>query len=116
MTQNRELGLESKQITFCSPVQLTLLGRRVASIPLGDVTGYGERGYDDGVRRALGFPPSTMPNDTEDFASQGDGLLPHFEITDASSHGAKMTARASGCGIELARLVSKPLLDTINRA
>lgn len=116
MTQNRELGLEPKQVTFRSPIQLALLGRRVASIPFGDVTGDGESSYDDGIRRALGFAPSTMPNDTEYLASQGYGFLPHFEITDAGSHGVKMTVGASGCGIDLTRFVSKALLDATNSA
>ena len=108
MTQNSELGLEPKQVPFCSPVQLSLLGGSVATISFGKVTRYGERGEDDRVRRALGFAPCAVPNDPEYLPSQGHGLLPDFEIANAS-HGAKMTARGLSCSIDPMRLVSKPL-------
>jgi hypothetical protein len=115
VAEDGELGLEPEQVAFCSPVQLPLLGCCVAPVTLSNVTRYGECGEDDRVRRAFGFAPCTVPNDAEHLAPEGDGLLPDFEITDASSHGAKMTARALACGIDRTRFVSKPLCDAMSR-
>jgi len=115
VAQDGELGLEPKQVAFCSSVQLPLLGRCVAPVTFGNVTRDGEGGEDDRVRRAFGFAPRTVSNDAEDLAAEGDGLLPDFEITDASSHAAKMTAGAPACGIDLTRFVSKPLCDAVRR-
>ena len=114
MTQNGELGLQSKQVALCGPVKLPLLGRRESPVAFGDMTRNGEGGSDDGVSRGLGFAACAVANDTEHFASQGDGLLPDFEITHASSHGMKMTDVPIDRGIDLARFVSKPPESTLN--
>lgn len=110
MTQNSKLGLEPKKVSFCSPVQLSLLGRGVASVTLGKMTRYGEGREDDGVRRAFGFAASAMPDDAEYLAPEGNGLLPDFQITHAS-HEAKMAARGLSSSIDPTRFVSKPLCE-----
>lgn len=108
MAQDRELSLEPQQVAFGRPIQLPLLGRGVTSIPFGYMARYGEGGEDERIGRAFRLAPSAVTNDSEHLATQGDGLLPDFEIADPSSHGDKMPLGSARVGINRMPVVPKP--------
>ena len=107
MSKNRKLSLELKQISFGGAIELTLLGRGVAAITLGDVAGNGERGTNDCIGGGLRFAARAVLHDAQYFAAKGDGLLPDFEIPETSGHARMIGAKAPATGIKRMRMVSK---------
>ena len=87
MSKNRKLRFEPEQLSFGGSVELPLFGNRIASVALGDMPGDGESGDDERVGGSLGFPASAVAHDAEDFAAEGNRLLPDFEVPQASCHG-----------------------------
>ena len=87
VAQNGELCLEAQQVALGSSIKLSLFGDGIATVPFGDVTRDRECGEHDRVGRGFGLAPGDLPNTPEHLAAQRDSFLPHFEISNAGSHG-----------------------------
>ena len=103
VAEDGDLCLESEQLPFSGAVQLPLLGGGVLAVAVGDVSGDGEGGERDGVRDGFGLATCGLANGTDDIAREGDGFLPDFEVSDATSHGRKISFWRGGVAIYRAR-------------
>lgn len=87
MAKNRKLSFEAEQVSFGGAIQLPLLRGCIPSITFGHMAGDRERGNDQRVRSRLRLSTGAVLDDAKHLASEGDGLLPNFEVSHASCHG-----------------------------
>ena len=78
LTENGQLGLETKELAFCGAVELPLFGSGVTSIAVGDGARGGQCGQHELIGRDFGLPPGVLAGGSDDVGSEGDRLLPHL--------------------------------------